>query len=83
MRKLLHIIATPREDQSRPPQGRAVFFESLKKKNSDCLLDELIVTKKPLQSLTIKVVLGKYDLLGGQELDEQLKADWKKELQHI
>ena len=41
------------------------------------------MTKEPLQSLTIKVVQGKYVLLGGQELDEELKAAWKKVLEHI
>ena len=83
MKKLLHIIATPREDVSRTLKVSAVFLETLKKKYPDCLIDELNVTKEPLQSLTVKIVQGKYVLLGGKELDEELKAAWKKVLEHI
>ena len=83
MKKLLHIIATPREDVSRTLKVSAVFLETLKKKYPDCLIDELNVTREPLQSLTVKIVQGKYVLLGGKELDEELKAAWKKVLEHI
>lgn len=83
MKKLLHLIATPRDEESRTLKVSQVFLEVLKKKYPGCLIDELNVFTEPLQSLTIKIVEGKYILLSGKELDAELTAAWKKALEHI
>jgi len=76
MKKLLHIIATPRGDDSRTLKVSRVFLEAFSKKNPDCKIDELDVVTANLPSLTLKMIYGKYVLLGGQELTEKLKEAW-------
>ena len=83
MNKLLHIIATPRADDSRTLKVTEVFLENFRKKYPDCEIDELIVTTDILPSLTVEVVYGKYVLLSGQELTEKLKGAWSDVLRHI
>ena len=76
MKKLLHIIATPRGDDSRTLKVSRAFLEAFSKKNPDCKIDELDVVTANLPSLTLKMIYGKYVLLGGQELTEKLKEAW-------
>lgn len=77
MRKLLHIIATPRGQDSRTLKVSQSFVENFIKKYPDSQIDEINVTTEPLQSLTVEIVYGKYVLLGGGELTEKLKSAWK------
>lgn len=83
MDKLMHIIATPRAEDSRTLKVTEAFLESFRKKYPDCEIDELNVTTKDLPPLTVKVVYGKYVLLSGQELTEKLKEAWSDVLRHI
>lgn len=83
MKKLLHIIATPRGDDSRTLKVSQAFLESLSKKNPDCKIDELNVATDSLPSLTLKMIYGKYVLLGGKELTEKLKEAWNPIERHI
>lgn len=83
MKKLLHIIATPRGDDSRTLKVSRAFLESLSKKNPDCKIDELNVATDSLPSLTLKMIYGKYVLLGGKELTEKLKEAWNPIERHI
>jgi len=83
MKKLLHIIATPRAQDSRTLQISRVFLENFRKKFPDCIIDELNVTTEPLPPLTVKVVSGKYVLLGGKDLSGELKTAWKEIERHI
>lgn len=83
MKKLLHIIATPRAEDSRTLKVTEVFLESFRERYPDCDIDELNVTTEALPSLTVKVVEGKYVLLSGQELTEELKAAWRDVERHI
>lgn len=83
MKKLLHIIATPRAQDSRTLKVTEVFLESFRKKYPDCAIDELNVTEETLPSLTVEVVSGKYVLLSGGELTEKLKAAWRDVERHI
>ncbi|TAN60727.1 ACP phosphodiesterase [bacterium] len=83
MKKLLHIIATPRGEESRTLQVTAAFLERFKKKYPDCKIDELNLTAEALQPFTARIVSGKYVLLGGKELTESLKDTWKNIEYHI
>ncbi len=83
MKKLLHIIATPRAEDSRTLKVTAAFLESFRKKYPHCDIDELNVTTEALPSLTVQVVYGKYILLGAGELTDELKAAWRDVERHI
>lgn len=83
MKKLLHIIATPRGDDSRTLKVSQAFFEVFSKKNPDCKIDELNVVTDSLPGLTLKMIYGKYVLLGGKELTEKLKEAWNPIERHI
>jgi FMN-dependent NADH-azoreductase len=83
MKKLLHIIATPRGEDSRTLKVTQVFLETFRKKYPDCEIDELNVSTETLPTLTVKVVSGKYVLLSGKELTERLKYAWRDIDRHI
>lgn len=81
--KLLHIIATPREKESSTLKVTEGFFEGLKKCDPDCKVDILNVTKEKLPPMTVKAVNGKYVLLGGRDMPENLKPSWEDIIKHI
>ena len=83
MKKLLHIIATPRADESRTLRVSAAFLENFRKRYPDCAVDELNVFEEKLQALTVKIVSGKYVLLGGKDLSGKLKDAWSQVERHI
>ncbi len=83
MERLLHIIATPRADESSTLKVSNAFLENFKKKFPGCLIDELNVAVEPLPPLSVKVVSGKYVLLGGKELSGELKDAWEVIVRHI
>lgn len=77
MKKLLHIIATPRGNQSRTLKVSDVFLDEFKRRCPDCEIDELDLYAQALISLTIKIIDGKYALLGGNDLSAELKQSWE------
>lgn len=77
MKKLLHVVATPRGEESRTLKVSHAFLDKFKKKYPSCLIEELNLFKEDLQPLTVKIVSGKYVLLGGGDLTGELKASWK------
>ncbi len=83
MKRLLHIIATPRGVDSRTLQVSRAFLENFGKKFSECKIDELNVTIEKLPQLTVKAVTGKYVLLGGKDLSGELKSAWSQIELHI
>lgn len=83
MTKLLHIVASPREGESRTLQVSAVFLQALREKHPDWTLDELHLAKEPLPSLSTKRVDGKYMLLAGKDLFGELRESWEDVLQQI
>jgi FMN-dependent NADH-azoreductase len=78
MKKLLHIIATPRGEESRTLQVSRAFLASFKRSNPDCEIDELNVFDNKLPELTIKAIDGKYVLLSGKEIPDDLKEAWQE-----
>jgi FMN-dependent NADH-azoreductase len=83
MKKLLHIIASPRGKDSRTLQVSEVFLDVFKHEHPDWVVEELDVTKEKLPPLTIKRLDGKYTLLSGKELTDDLKQAWGEIIAHI
>ena len=77
-KKLLHIVAAPRAERSRTLEVSGAFLGSFRKNNPDCRIEELNLYAENLPLLTMKMVDGKYVLLGGGELDDVLKEAWKE-----
>jgi len=77
MEKLLHIIATPRGEDSRTLKVSEMFLENFRIKYPNCYIDELNLSVEEIPSLTLKMVYGKYILLGGKEITEGLKDAWR------
>jgi len=83
MKKLLHIIATPRQDESRTLQISEAFLSVFKESHADWVIEALDLSKEELPSLTMKRVDGKYVLLGGKDLFGELKEVWEDIIAHI
>jgi len=83
MKKLLHIIATPRGDESRTLKVSNTFLAEFKKRNPECIIDTIDLSREELPPLTVKRVDGKYALLSGKELSGELKEAWQGIIKHI
>ncbi len=83
MNRLLHVVATPRGEESRTLKVSREFLESFKKKYPACGIDELDLFKEKLPELTVKRVDGKYILLGGKDLSGEFKEVWEEIVTHI
>lgn len=83
MKRLLHIIASPREEESRTLQVSEVFLEAFREKHPNWVVDELNLCKEDLPSLSAQSVSGKYVLLQGKDIYGRLKESWAEILQHI
>ncbi|MDP2929098.1 MAG: NAD(P)H-dependent oxidoreductase [Candidatus Omnitrophota bacterium] len=77
MKKILHIISTPRGDESRTLKISGSFLKSLKNKYPACVIDTLDLFKDTIPPLTLKTVSGKYVLLAGKDLSGDLKEAWR------
>jgi FMN-dependent NADH-azoreductase len=83
MKKLLHLIATPRGGDSRTLRVTEAFLEVFRRTHPDWVLDELDLTREQLPSLIERGVDGRYVLLEGEELYGSLKEAWEDVLGHI
>lgn len=83
MKKLLHIIATPRGEGSRTLKVSNVFLRAFTDSHPDWKVEELDLIKEKLPDLAVEQVNGKYLLLSGKELAGPYKAAWQDILQHI
>jgi FMN-dependent NADH-azoreductase len=83
MKKLLHIIASPRGDESRTLRVSETFLDAFGETHPDWVVEPLDLSKEDLPSLTVKRVDGKYVLLEGRELHGVLKEAWHDIVQHI
>jgi len=77
MKKILHIISTPRGDASRTLKVSGAFLKSLKNKYPACVVDTLDLFTDTIPPLTLKTISGKYALLSGKELSGDLKEAWR------
>jgi len=83
MNKLLHIIATPRGEESRTLKVSGVFLDAFKASHGDWMVEELNLFEETLPELTVKRVDGKYMLLAGGELSGAAREAWAGIIAHI
>ncbi len=83
MKKILHIIATPRGEESRTLKVSEAFLAGFKARNPDYAVEELDLSNEKLPALTAKRVDGKYILLGGKDMPPEFQAAWKEIAAHI
>jgi FMN-dependent NADH-azoreductase len=83
LKKLLHIIATPRGKESRTLMVSGAFLDSFHKSHPGWVVDELNLFKEEIPALTTRRVDGKYILLGGKDLFGKAKEAWAEVISHI
>lgn len=83
MKKILHIISTPRGAASRTLKVSEYFLKGLKNKYPACVIDTLDLFKDTITPLTLKAVSGKYVLLAGNDLSGDIKEAWRDIERHI
>lgn len=83
MKKLLHVIATPRGDDSNTLKVSKAFLESFKSSHKDWEIDTLDLFIEKLPTIAAKEASGKYVLLGGKDLTGELKNAWRDIERHI
>ncbi|MEW6709800.1 MAG: NAD(P)H-dependent oxidoreductase, partial [Candidatus Riflebacteria bacterium] len=83
MIKILHIIASPRGNESRTLKISEALIKRLKQQLIDVTVDELNVFAEPLPEMNITRVKGKYRLMSGEELNEEAVKSWKEIVAHI
>jgi FMN-dependent NADH-azoreductase len=83
MKKLLHIVATPRAEESRTLQVSEAFLNTFRDTHADWVIEELDLSKEELPSLTMKRIDGKHILLEGKDLFGEFKEAWEAIIVHI
>lgn len=83
MKKLLHVVASPRGGKSRTLKVAHAFLERFKERHPEWLVDEINVFEEELPSMSARQVDGKYILLGNRELYGDLREKWMEIEQHI
>lgn len=83
MKKLLHVVASPRGEKSRTLRVAAAFLDRFRECHSDWMVDTINVFEESLPRLTARQVDGKYILLGGKNLYGELRETWEEIEQHI
>ncbi len=83
MKKLLHIIATPRGEESRTLKVTRAFLDTFQSTHDGWVVEELNLFTEELPSLTVKRVDGKYILLAGKDLFGEAKDAWEEIIAHI
>ncbi|MDD2716499.1 MAG: NAD(P)H-dependent oxidoreductase [Candidatus Wallbacteria bacterium] len=78
MKRLLHILATPRGEDSRTLKVSRTFLEACRKKHNELIIDEINVSTEALPDLTYRTIQGKYALLSGKDLDQGQMQNWTK-----
>lgn len=74
--RLLHLIASPRGENSRTLQIAEAFLVNLKKQHVDLVADELDLTQIKLPEMSAGTVDAKYTLISGGKLTPEVQTDW-------
>lgn len=83
MKKLLHIIATPRGLNSNTLKVSQAFLDTFKIKYPHCIIDELNLFVQKLPQITSSRIEGKLALLSGRNLTESMLAQWAEIIAQI
>ncbi len=76
--KVLHIIATPRENDSNTLRVAAAFLESLQAKHTDLSVDVINLFNQDLPAVAGDNIESKYTLTVGQPIDKRHKESWQQ-----
>lgn len=82
MKKLLHIIATPRGELSRTLQVSNAFLEEVLQQNS-YEIEKLNLFESNLPAFSGQKAVGKYELMQGEELSKKSAESWQEILRLI
>ncbi len=83
MKKLLHVVASPRGEKSRTLKVAHAFLERFKERHPDWLIDEINLFEEELPAMSARQVDGKYILIGNRELYGDLREQWMEIVRHI
>lgn len=83
MKKVLHIVASPRGSSSRTLRIADALLKKIGKQFPDAKIDTLDVFAEKLPEMNITRVKGKYMLMSGQELNGDAVAAWEEIKAHI
>ena len=83
MKKVLHIVASPRGSQSRTLRVADAVLKKIAKDFPDAEIDTLDVFTEKLPEMNITRVKGKYMLMSGQELSGDAVQAWEEIKAHI
>jgi FMN-dependent NADH-azoreductase len=76
--KLLHIIATPRQDRSNTLRVSNAFLESLQAKYTDLNVDIINLFNQNLPAVAGDNIESKYTLMVGQPIDKRHRESWEQ-----
>ena len=76
--KLLHIVASPRGENSRTLSISREFLDSFAEKNPGAEIEELDLFDMDLPPLSGDALDAKYAMLSGLELDDELQKVWDR-----
>ncbi len=83
MKKVLHIVASPRGSNSRTLRIADALLKKIGKQFPGAEIDTLDVFSEKLPEMNITRVKGKYMLMSGQELSGDAVAAWEEIKAHI
>lgn len=83
MKKVLHIVASPRGAESRTLRIADALIKKMQKDLPGAKIDTLNVFSEKLPEMNITRVNGKYMLMGGQELSGDAVAAWEEIKAHV
>jgi FMN-dependent NADH-azoreductase len=76
--KLLHVIATPRENKSNTMRVATAFLDSLRTRYADLRVDTLNLFTSDLPAVAGDNIETKYTLMLGQPIDKRHKESWEQ-----
>lgn len=83
MKTLLHLIASPRGDQSRTLKIADAVIARFKEQYPGGRTDTIDLFAENLPPMTLRATDGKYRLLSGKDLDDETRPAWAPILAHI
>lgn len=83
MKSLLHLIASPRGEDSQTLKISRVILDRFQRLYPDGKIDVLDLFATPLPSMTRTEVGGKYRLLSGKDFDPETRQAWEPIEAHI
>lgn len=78
MKKLLHIISSPRKEKSRSGAIAQEFLKQYKLSNPDAIIDELNLWQETIPTFDGDKAAAKMTFFGDDVLDEKLQSSWDK-----